>query len=152
MEEALDIDSNRISLQKQVKLSNLQAAVGLEQLANLDAVNQKRKLNAEGLMRALERIENISIPAVIPGTESTYLYFRVRAKNIKSFRKKLLTLGIDTKRDDMSACSSLESFEKYKTSCPVAESLPAASIEIPNNHTLNEDDVKYIAEQMRSII
>ena len=152
IEEKKNLESSIKSFRNQAKLTNLQAAVGIPQLARLESVNEKRRINAQTLINELRQENHINIPFVIPDTESTYLYFRIRVKEVNVFRKKLLNQGIDTKRDDMSACSNLKVFERYRSSCPVSEKLPLESIEIPNNSFMSKEDVLYIAEKIKDAI
>ncbi len=148
IEESVDIEKSINSLQNQTRLANLQAAVGLEQLLRLDDLNCKLKVNAQQLIKELRNVKNISVLVENAENLPTYLYFRIQVPQVRPFRKKLLSKGVDTKRDDMSACSNLKVFSEYRQSCPVAERLNVRSIEIPNNPFLNEDDIGYIAQQV----
>ncbi len=149
VEESLDIEKTIKSLERQTRLSNLQAETGLVQLAQLDKVNERRKRNARSLIKGLENVKNLAIPAESPHEDPTYLYFRIQVPDIKNFRKKLLAKGIDTKRDDMSACSRLEIFKEYGRPCPISEKLSSESLEIPNSPNFQEDDIHYIAGQVK---
>lgn len=151
IEESLDMNCDIKIFKNQTRLANLQAAIGLQQLVKLDEVNAKRKMNAEALIKELQKIENISIPFQNSHSEPTYLYFRIQVPEVKLFRKELLAYGIDSKRDDMSACSKLNVFSIYKSSCPVAEKIPGESIEIPNNPVLCGGDIQYISECIKSV-
>jgi len=149
IEEPLDMNRSMKSLENQKRLSNLQATIGLKQLAKLDVANQKLKINAQKLIQELKGIENISIPVDTPEADIPYLYFRIQVPHLKLFRKKLLSRGIDTKRDDMSVCPHLNIFKEYKAPCPVAEKLPETSLEIPHNSFLKDEDIRYIAKQIK---
>jgi len=63
----------------------------------------------------------------------------------------MLDRGVDTKLDDMSACSALADFSKYHVSCPIAERLPLESLGIPNSPYLNDEDILYIVEQIKYV-
>lgn len=151
VEEDVNIDDGLMLLQKQTKLANLQAVTGLEQLEKLDALNEKQRTNAQLLIEELKNVRNVSTLSIFPGLSATFLYFRIKVQNVKLFRKRLLARGVDTKRDDMSLCSQLKVFEKYKTPCPEAEKLSLGSIEVPNDALLNKNDVMYIAEQIKYV-
>lgn len=148
IEESLDPAQSVKSLQQQTRLTNLQAAVGLEQLPGLDNFNDKLRVNARRLIEKLRNVRNISLPAEDPESLPTYLYFRLQVPETRSIRKTLLSRGVDTKRDDMSACSTLKNFSEYRRHCPNAAELSLRSIEIPNNPFLNEKDISYIAGQI----
>lgn len=151
LEERSDAASAMISLRNQTKFTELQASVGLRQLARLDGVNQALRRNAQLLTEELNKIKNISTPFIIPEAEPTFLYYRIRVKDAPDFRKKLLKMGIDTKRDDMSACPYLDAFKGYETEYQVSKELAGSSIEIPNSPYLNQKDIAYIAKCIRSV-
>lgn len=140
------------TLNSQKKFANLQAAVGLKQLRNIVEINQKCRVNADILSQLLRDIKGVIIPKHLPMTNPVYLYYRIRVDNPQYLRQELLKRGIDTKRDDMSVCSSLGIFKDYKRRCPVAESLSGKSIEIPNSHYLSERDIRYIAQQIINLL
>lgn len=148
IEESFDPVQSVKSLEHQTRLTNLQAAVGLEQLPGLDALNDKLIANARQLMKELSDVGNISLPVEYPESLPTYLYFRLQVAETRSFRKALLARGVDTKRDDMSACSTLKIFSEYRGNCPNAAELNRRSIEIPNNPFLDKKDISYIAGQV----
>lgn len=151
VEEVIDAAEYMSSIKKQTKFTNLQAAVGIKQLARLDIFNGKLRNNAQLLAKELMNIKNISVPSLLPNAESTHLYFRIKVENRRRFRRKLIRRGVDTKRDDISACSRLEIFQEYKTKCPISEELPKKCIEIPNNPSFDKEDILYIAEQVRKV-
>jgi len=135
-----------------VKMSNLQAAVGLVQLERVDQINQKARENAALYSEELRGLRGIKIPQIIPGVEPSFLYYRLEVDNREDFRKRLFRKGIDTSPDDMSACSALfKDWSDKRFSCPVAERLPARIVEIPNNQYLIKDDLLYIARCIREI-
>jgi dTDP-4-amino-4,6-dideoxygalactose transaminase len=148
IEESIDPVRSVKSLGQQTRLTNLQAAVGLKQLPRLDDINDKLKTNARQLMKELRGVGNISLPVENPESLPTYLYLRLQVPEARSFRKMLLARGVDTKRDDMSACSTLKIFSEYRRNCPNAAELNRSSIEIPHNPFLKENDISYIARQI----
>jgi dTDP-4-amino-4,6-dideoxygalactose transaminase len=149
--EKINMENDLKAFQYQTKLSNLQAAVGLKQLKKLDEVHRLRRSNAQKLVDELSKVENIPAPVTVKNAEATYLYFRIQVKDPKLFKKLMLDRGVDTKLDDMSACSALADFSKYHVSCPIAERLPLESLGIPNSPYLNDEDILYIVEQIKYV-
>ena len=86
-------------------LTNLQAAVGLCQLEQVDRINQKAAENAAIYSEELKGLKGIKIPTVIPMTEPSFLYYRLEVERRDAFRKKLFRKGIDTSLGDMLAFS-----------------------------------------------
>ncbi len=134
-----------------LKLANLQSAVGLMQLQRLDIANNLRVKNAKLLSGYLGQAGGIIIPSAVKDTKHIYLYYRVRVKNRKAFRERLLSRGIDSKNDDMSVCPQLKIFSANPVSCPVALSLVGSSMEIPCSQNFNEEDISYIAGHVLKI-
>jgi len=57
-----------------VGFSNLQAAIGIIQLENLDSANSLRRRNAQLLNRMLSGMESVGVPEAVPGAGHIYLY------------------------------------------------------------------------------
>lgn len=131
-----------------LRLSNLQASVGIEQLGKIDAFNSRMRNNAALLTKALHSTEGIRVPDLSSDVESTCLYYYIKVQRADEFRKSLLKRGIDTKKDDMSVCSSQKIFQesRHPASYPAAEKLAGVQIEVPNNPSLDQEDISYIAE------
>lgn len=138
-----------LSSHYRTRMSNLQAAVGLGQLARLEEVNRRVRENAAFLRRELSGVNGIKSPVVIDGVLPTFLYYRVQVENRPSFRRRLLRYRVDTTPDDMSACSAMPLFADLRASCPIAEQLPDRMVEIPNNANLKAKDLLYIARCIR---
>ena len=127
------------------RLTNLQSAVGIRQLGRIVAINARVNHNALVYNQELKDLANIKTPQVTPGRTHTFLYYRLEVDDRETLRHTLLGKGIDTAPDDMSDCTTLAPFREYDADVPVARSLPARILEIPNNPNLREQDVRYIA-------
>lgn len=134
------------------KLSNLQAMIGLMQLVRLDAVNHKMRANGGLITRELSGQSQIKLPLVISEALPIYLYYRIEVKNRERFRRSLLKKGIDTRSDDMTACSMLEIFKDRRGCCPISEKAHLNSLEIPNSPYLEESDIMRICQGIREAI
>ena len=126
-----------------LRMANFQARAGLAQLKRVEQVNASLAKNGAYLSGALADARGV-VPPLAQG-EHIYLYYRVLVEETQKFRRRLLRQGVDTQRDDMCACNTLRIFAEETKSCPVAEGLPARSIEIPNNISLSGKDLDYIA-------
>lgn len=151
-EEKIETKKIIESLNSQKKFANIQAAVGLKQLKSIEEINKKCRMNAEFLTQLLKDVKGIKLPVSLPQTMPVYLYYRVKIDNAEYFRRKLLNMGIDTKRDDMSICSMLGIFREYRRRCQIAEALVDKGIEIPNNSYLTKTDINYIAQRIKEIL
>ena len=71
---------------------------------------------------------------------------KVHVENMPCFRKQLLTRRIDSsKGSEMSDCSSLESFAKFRAQCPEAASKTGRMVEILCHHCSKDTDIDYLA-------
>jgi dTDP-4-amino-4,6-dideoxygalactose transaminase len=136
-----------------LKLTNIQAAVGLEQLKKVEYFNNRRIENSILFSKNLSSFNSIKFTKVIPNSKPIYLYYKIRIKNKVFFRKQLFAKGIDTsKKSEMSDCSALSSFAKFKNECPISESINTDISEIPNNHFLSVEDINIISECVKKIL
>jgi len=129
------------------KFSNIQATLGCSQLERFDDSNKKRIRNAKVLS---DRINSkfIGLPVIKDRNKHVFTYYFIRVKNRKEFRKKLLTKGIDSKRDSNLACSHLDIFKSEYVHCPVSERLSKENLLIPNYPSLDEKEVAHIAKMV----
>lgn len=132
------------------KMLNLQAAVGIKQLERMDAINEKLRTNGLCYNALLKDVQGIRVPAVLNGAKHIYLYYNILAKNRDLFRKKLLKEGIDTEKNNLSACSDF-TFIKSNNHCPVSKILVSDALILPNNLFLSENDISYITDCVRRI-
>lgn len=89
------------------RLDERQAALGKTQLERLDALNVRRRQNAEQLLSLLAEVPGLELPQVVPGTEPTFNAVAVRVLpavagvSAQTLRRRLLLRGVDTREDYM---------------------------------------------------
>jgi len=132
------------------RFANLQAAVGLLQLREIDEFNAGAKRNGEILTRALAGVPGVHVPP--PTRDHIFVYYPLRVDPDKrdDLRAHLLRHGVDTKLTDMSDCSTLAAFAGRGAARadgePVAE---ATLLEICVYPTLSERQMHRIARAIR---
>ena len=131
-------------------MTNAQAAVGLYQLTRLDAINVRVSRNAHLYNQELAQLAGVKTPAVSTGRTHTFLYYRLEVQQRQVLRVKLFPLGVDTRPDDMSDCTTLPPFRDQRFDVPVAQKLPAAILEIPNNPRMGDLDVLNVANAIKT--
>ena len=144
-------DDYSLSINSKYKMTDLQAMAGLSQLKFLDKNNEKRINNACLLNEELKLIKMIKVAKTIAEAKNIYLYYRLLTEDRSSFRKKLLKKGIDTKKDDMCACSLLPIFKSDRQGCPVSKDISLKGFEIPCSSVMTKEDMLYIARQIKEI-
>lgn len=131
-----------------IKLSNLQAAVGIEQLNNLDKHNQMRMKNAQILNKILSNIDSIRIPSALPQAKHIYLYYTLFVKkfgDLNLLRKKLINFRIDSQLNELTTPQQLEIFGVNSNDYPNFKKIAERLLIIPNGIYLSERDVFYVA-------
>ena len=135
-----------------VKFTNLQAAMGIEQLKILDRNNEKRKKNGELLNALLKDHKEIDIPSVIPDAESTYLNYVIKVKDRERIMEELFKKGIDVTKGFLIDCSSHQLFKDYQTESFYARFLSQQGFYLPIYPSLKDKDVYYIAETLKEVV
>ena len=156
IEESFNEDLHELSLSEppayyKVRFSNLQAAMGVEQLKSLDRNNQKRRKHAELLSSLLKGAQAVTIPSVISGVESTYLNYVVKLENPDRVIDRLFKKGVDVTKGFLIDCSSHQLFRDYETESPHARALSQKGLYIPIYPSLRDDDIHYIAETLKEV-
>lgn len=150
LEELLDLLEDKIPLQEEdiikykIKFTNVQAAIGIEQLKKLEYLNMLRIRNSEMLTENLCVFKNIKIPHVIENVKHIYLYYPVKIESAKEFKKYLIKRGIDVKISSQRDCSSIASSSLSGARCIFAESIDNKILELPNAYNHSKKDIHYI--------
>ncbi len=130
-----------------VRFSNIQAAVGIEQLRNLDKSNEKRIKNARVLERMLSDIPQIKVPSSPAKAKHIYLYYAVYLKkriDLGLLRKRLIRCRIDSQLNELTGPKELAVFGEDPENYPVFKNVSGNLLIIPNGIYLNEKDIFYI--------
>jgi len=123
----------------------MQARIGLDQIAKLDHRNQRRIRNGNRLLDRLKNIEGVEIAAPAKEGENIYMSFVIRVKDRNSFRWRLLHLGVDTHPGNMFAGPRLPKLEGTGE-CSIALDAVKRMIHLPIYPQLKEEDVDTIAD------
>lgn len=148
------------SLQKNIRhlnrLTNLQAALGVAQLEQLPVILKKRKAIGEYYQKSLEEIPGIRYIRPQPWAESNYWLNTIllrdghRKIDKNHLIKKLVKEGIEA-RPIFHPVHMQAPYQNYRRKpLPVAEA--AVGLNIPSSFTMNEDDVIFIARQLREAL
>jgi dTDP-4-amino-4,6-dideoxygalactose transaminase len=94
-----------------VRMTNLQADLGLLQLRHIEAFNEGARRNAGVLTESLGQVPDVRPPRVLR-EDHVYVYYplTVTSDRRDDLRAFLLRNGVDTKPTDMSDCTTLKWF------------------------------------------
>lgn len=139
------------------RMTGMQAAFGLAQLAKIDRFIEDRRRVARMYNDALAGIAELQLPAELPWAKNVYWMYSVVLRPTGKQRrddlmKFLLEAGIDTRTMfcPMNKQPFLKKQAGYRAiDCPVAENLWANGFYLPSSSSVTEADVARIADAMK---
>jgi len=140
------------------RLSDLQAAVGLAQLAKLPAFLARRRLLAERYRAALAGLPELEAPWAPPGTEPNFQSYIVRIRGADAERRnrvieQLQLRGVASRRGLMA--SHLEPCHQRARRADAlreTERAAAQTLLLPIFHELTESDQDYVIDSLRAAL
>ena len=134
------------------RMTNIEAAIGLAQLENIDEHIAHRKrvaLQYDNYFKGHSAV----IPQVItPGADSVHWMYSLLLENEGKITRdelmeRLAEDGIET-RPLFYPMHIMPPFFDEKAACPVAEDISARGMNIPTHSLLSEEDIAYVAERI----
>ncbi len=140
------------------RMTDIAAAIGLEQLKKLDLNNQKRKNNAEFLSKKLQNVQGIVVPQAAEKARHVWHQFTVRvAKDFPLSRDKLKE-ALEAKGIQSAIFYPVPIHEQkiyaelgYAETLPVAEKLAQEVLSLPVHPGLKKKDLSFIAKTISEI-
>ncbi len=136
------------------RMTNLQAALGLAQLEQIDEFIAIRRRNAAHYMARLREVSGITLPPQAPWAENVYWMFAPLIEpefglDRDTVMGKLREKGIESRP----FFYPIHTMPMYNTgqSLPVAESLSARGINLPSGTNLTEEQIDYICQALIEI-
>jgi dTDP-4-amino-4,6-dideoxygalactose transaminase len=136
------------------KYTNLQAAIGLDQIKTLSGFNNMRIKNVSIIEDILQATGGITIPKAKDCTRPIYLNYVVQVPEYKrgGIIAKLLSRGVDSSFGFLNNCAGMPEFEKFKAECPVSKKIQRTNLYIPVQPPLNQRHMGYIAELIKEAL
>lgn len=140
------------------RISEMTAAVGLEQTKKLPGFISARQKKADFYNYLLSDVEEIKVPNTLPGNNHTWFVYAVRVESGSrdTVLKMLNEKGIQSKAY-FSPCIHLQEF--YKTQYgyregmfPVAEKISKEVVILPFFNQISEEQMEYVAASLKEII
>ncbi len=133
------------------RMTNIHAAIGIEQLKKLDSMNAARIKNAAFLRENLPR--EVQIQKTIAGAKHNYHLFSARMKNRDKALKILNETGIESGAYYPIPVHKTELYKKlgYDIILPNTELVCQEIFSLPVHPSLTEEDLFYITEVIKSI-
>ena len=146
-----------ITLGYNFRLSDISAALGIAQMKKVDRVIEMRRRNAGYLGRQLASIDRISVPEMPESHFNVYQMYPVRVKADGDLRDRLAAYlrekGIATRVNFYPVHLTKfyrDRFGHHDGELPVTEMVSRQILTLPMYPGLTENDMDYIAEQIKS--
>lgn len=130
----------------------VQAAVGMKQIARIEALNGARVKNGRYLDEHLANVAGLDVPSYPKGAEPIYMSFVVHHPKRHKLMKALLKRGVDTTTGYMNDCSDHELFPEFRRPCPNAAQVKREQLHIPVHPNLDARDLAHMVEAVRSAV
>lgn len=137
------------SLGFNLRMTDIQAAIGLEQLKKLDSFNQKRMENAEFLTESLKSI--IQTPYTSSHAKHVFHQYTIKTENRDAILKKLNQEGIGARVYYPIPIHRQPFYQKlgYKDTLPVSEDLSTKVLSLPVHPGLKKEDLEKIVSAIK---
>jgi perosamine synthetase len=134
------------------RMTNIQAAIGVAQLENIDWNLKRRRLVAAWYEKHLSGLKDfIELPQEMPWGKKAFWICNVFLKDGGTERdevmRRLEEAGVET-RPVFYPVHLMPPYREPEGSYPVAERIGARGISLPTHCSLKEEDVAYIADQL----
>lgn len=138
------------------RLSNIEAAIAMEQLKKLDRINEKRVENANFLNERLSGIENIELPTVLRGHRHVFHQYTIKVLNGKrdAVLQALNKRGIEARVYYSKPIYMQPIYQRVGliSKCPVAEEVSGQVLSLPIHPNLGKSELKMIAKEVKDVL
>ncbi|MGI8682210.1 MAG: DegT/DnrJ/EryC1/StrS family aminotransferase [Mycobacteriales bacterium] len=143
------------------RMTELQAAIALPQLARLEQTTARRRANAARLIEALSGIAGLRVPGQLPGRGHVWHQFTVlvteespvtRDEFAERLRKRGVGCGIYYPRVVFDYDCYRDSPRVRASDVPVATAAAARAVSLPVHPRLTEDDLGTVIDVVREVL
>lgn len=132
------------------RYSNVQAILGLRQLAQLNEFNARSRANAEMYRRGLADCRSVQTPRVIPDVEPVYYQYCIYASDPARISRRAIRRAVDFETTHVDVCSALPLFKEFAAECPGAR-ITEQAIQLPVYSRLRKSDVERVLRVVREV-
>ena len=142
------------------RLTDIQGAVGIEQLKKLDAFNQRRIDNAAYLSAGLRDVRGITLPTVSPGGKHVFHLYPIQidpdtfGRSRDDFIYAMMYekgIKVGTHYTPLHYATAFQKRGFRKGRFPVAESVAERLVTLPINPRQTREALDYLVESIRSL-
>jgi dTDP-4-amino-4,6-dideoxygalactose transaminase len=142
------------------RMTDLQAAIGIPQLARIQAIGDRRRANAAALDAALGRSTSLRAPIVLPGNRHVYHHYTTRVLPESGLRRddlarQLQALGVETGVFYRRTVFDHDCFRGHPgvaaDPCPVAAAVVTQALSLPVHHHLSASELDQVCSAVAGI-
>lgn len=135
-----------------LRMTNINAAMGLEQLKKLDSFNQSRAENAQFLTQSLK--ETVNTPHVSPDVKHAFHQYTIKTENRDRVLKQLNENGIGARVYYPKPIHKQPLYVRmgYKDFLPVAEDMAKKVLSLPIHPGLKKEDLEHIVDTIKKTV
>ena len=139
------------------RMTDIQAAVGIEQLKKLNLIIEGRRKIALKYIEEFKEIDCIKLPIESSGIKTNYQSFNILFKDNapisrNDFMQKLLDNGISTRRGIMTNHREKAYSRLYKCKLPETEKISDNSVLLPLYYPMDIQDLNYVIEIVKKFL
>lgn len=138
-----------------LRMTDICAAIGIEQLKKLNKFTEKRIENAEYLTKKLNEIDNITAPYVSGKVKHVYHQYTIKVDDRDEVNKKLNDLGIGTGVHYPTTINEQPFYKQLGYSSgetPAAKRAAEKVLSLPIHPSVTKENLDYIAEKLMEIL
>jgi len=132
-----------------VRMTDINASIGLAQLKHLDEWNAVRRRNAKALIEGMHGLKWLTPPAFTDGHVFHQFTIRVHEGKREPLAAYLSENGVDTAIHYPKVLYAYPHLTEFASRCPNAETLAKEVLSLPVHPSVSEEDVAYICERVR---
>lgn len=140
------------------RMTNIQAALGLGQMAHIEEFLQKKQWMADRYAQGLQGIRGLRLPVTKPWAKNVYWMYAVLIEDAfgmtrDDFKKQLQERGIDT-RDFFTSCAmqpAIRSLSPAQGPFPVTDDIAERGLYLPSGLALTEEQIAAVISAIRAI-
>ena len=140
------------------RMTDIQAAIGLEQLKKTDTILERRQALAKQYGQLLQGVQGVTPPYVPPYAKHTYQSYAIRIDPRIASRddvmKRMLERGVATRRGVMAIheSSAYKNAPEGQINLPVTEAATRETLLLPIYTTLADNEQEYVVETLKSAL
>ena len=141
------------SLGYNLRMNDMQAAIGLTQLPKLDQWNKKRQENAAYLTQELSKVEGVVPPAIRENAVHVFHQYTIRIPDRDDAVEKMREKGVGVGVHYPTPIHQQPYYQKlgYSDSLPQSEAASREVLSLPVHPSLSQDDLDQIVEAVASL-